>query len=242
MELSTLKELGLSEGEVKTYSAVLKIGISTINEIHEKTAIERRNIYDILNKLIKKGLISYTIEKGKRTYQCVNPARLVEGIKRKEEKLKNLEKQIPEMIKIYKNSKPKITAEIYRGKEGIKAIFEDMLNYKENYFIGGRWYVTKEMPSYWSHYDKRRIELKVKWYNLVRYELKKIKIPEERLMFVRFLPKEFSGNPSVVFIYGEKVVNVLWGGEFFAFMIESEDIAENYKRYFNYLWDNAPMT
>ncbi len=28
-----------------------------------------RNIYDILNKLIERGLVSYTIEKGKQTHQ-----------------------------------------------------------------------------------------------------------------------------------------------------------------------------
>ena len=67
MDLNQLKELGLSKGQISVYSAVLELGISSLNKIQEKTGIERRNIYDILNKLIEKGLISYTVEKGKRT-------------------------------------------------------------------------------------------------------------------------------------------------------------------------------
>ena len=34
-----------------------------------------------------------------------------------------------------------------------------MLNYKENYFIGGGWYIVKRFPYYWTKYNKRRIEL-----------------------------------------------------------------------------------
>ena len=63
MNLDNLKELGLSSGQIQVYAAVLDLGISTLNKIQEKTGIERRNIYDILNKLIEAGLISYTVEK-----------------------------------------------------------------------------------------------------------------------------------------------------------------------------------
>ena len=37
MQLELLKELGLSDGEIKVYSAILHIGISSVNKIHEKT-------------------------------------------------------------------------------------------------------------------------------------------------------------------------------------------------------------
>ena len=55
MELQELRILGLTNGEIKVYSAILHMGSSTINNIHEKTGMERRAIYDILNKLIEKG-------------------------------------------------------------------------------------------------------------------------------------------------------------------------------------------
>ena len=55
---------------------------------------------------------------------------------------------------------------------------------------------------------------------------------------LRFLPKEFSGNPTVICIYGNKVVNFLFGENIFAFLIESKDLADNYKDYYKYLSDN----
>ena len=55
----------------------------------------------------------------------------------------------------------------------------------------------------------------------------------------KFLPTEFSGNPGVIAVYGHKVVNVVYAEEFFGFVIESRELAENYKKYHKYLWDNV---
>jgi sugar-specific transcriptional regulator TrmB len=237
MKLEELKVLGLTNGEIKVYTAILNIGISTVNKIHERTGLERRAIYDIINKLIEKGLISYTVERGKRTYQCAPPNKLKEEVGKRIDQLQSFEKLIPDIEKIYQISKPEINVEIFRGKEGIKAVFEDILNYKEARFIGGGWYVIKEMPYYWPKYNKRRIELGIKFYNLIRFEVRKSKLPKDKLTFMKFLPKEFSGAPNVIFIYGNKVVNVLWGEHFFALMTEGKEIADNYRLYHKYLWD-----
>ena len=239
MEIKGLRTIGLSKGETKIYLAILNAGNSSINRIHEVAGMERRAIYDIINKLIEKGLISYTLEKGKRTYQCSNPNKLVNEIQKRIDSLKKFEKEIPSINKVYKSSKPRIMSEVYRGIEGIKAIFEDMLNYKDNYFLGGGWYIITQLSYFWPNYNKRRIEAGVKWYNLVRSEFKGKKSHNEKLMSVKYLPAEFSGSPSVIFIYGNKVVNVLWDKEFYAFMTECKEIAENHKKYHKYLWDNV---
>ena len=92
MALEFLRKIGLSDGEIKVYSSLLDLGKAPLNKIHERTGIERRNIYDILNKLIERGLISYTLEKGKKTYQCTPPSRIIDEIKRRQNNLKELEK------------------------------------------------------------------------------------------------------------------------------------------------------
>jgi sugar-specific transcriptional regulator TrmB len=238
MNTEGLKTLGLTESMIKTYLAILKTPSATINKIHEKTGLERRTIYDIINKLIEKGMITYTVEKGKKTYQSVNPNKLLEETKKIKNSLEEFENSIPDLTDLYKASKQEINAEIFRGKDGFKAIWEDMLNQKENYFIGGGWYIVEKLPNFWANYNKRRIKAGVKWYNLLRHEYKKQKFPETKLIQAKFLPEEFSGSPAVIFIYGNKVVNVLWGEDFFAFSIESKEIADNYKRYHKYLWNN----
>ena len=39
MELENLKELGLSDGQISVYSAVLELGITGLNKIQEKTEL-----------------------------------------------------------------------------------------------------------------------------------------------------------------------------------------------------------
>lgn len=241
MEPEQLKILGLTDGEVKVYFAILNMGSSTVNLIHEKTGLERRTIYDIINKLIGKGLITYTVEKKKRTYQCAPPDKIKQELNKKKQELAEFEEQLPEIEKIYKSAKPKINLEVFRGKEGIKSVSEEMLNYKKNYFLGGGFYIMDLLPHYWPQYNKRRIKLGVKRYSLVKHEYKKRKITE-KLLYLKYLPEELTGGPSVIFIYGNKIANVIWGEEIFAFVIESKEIAENYKKYFKYLWDNVAET
>ena len=239
MELQELKIFNLTNGQIKVYSAILHTGVSRINNIHEKTGLERRAIYDIINKLIEKGLVTYTIEKGKRSYRVAPINKLKEQINEKKQQIEKFENLLPNIEELYKRKKPKINLEIFRGKEGIKTIFEYMLNYKENLFIGGGYYIMDLLPDYWPQYNQRRIKKKVMWKSLGLYETKKREKPETKLMEIKYLPKEFSSSPSVVFIFGDKIANVLWGEEWFAFMIESKEIANNYKKHFKYLWKHT---
>lgn len=242
MSLEILRKIGLSEGEIKVYQAVLDLGMAPIHSIHEKTGIERRNIYDILNKLIEKGLVSYTDENKKRTFQITSPTQLIGYLEEKKKEIDNskaeIEQILPEIMSKYKSKKPGIKAEVYRGIEGVKAVFEDSLNYPITYWIGGARYLPKMYPDWFYSWTKRRAKKKVKWIYLMKHELKKEykPLPYET---VKFLPPEFSGSPTFTGIWGDRVVQVIVGSEFFAFIIESKELADSYRAYHKYLWDNV---
>lgn len=241
MNLEFLRNVGLSEGEIKVYRAILEIGFAQISEINTKVNINRRNIYDILNRLIEKGLITYTEENKKRKFHITHPNKIISFIEEKEKELENSKeltsKEIPEIMKKFDESKPKITTEIYRGIEGVKAFFEDSLNYPVTYWIGGGRYLPKNYPNFFIPWNNRRVKKKVKWIYLMRDELRSEYKPF-KLETVKFLPPEFSGAPTVIGIYGNKVAQLLLGKEMFVFVTESEELADNYKRYHKYLWDN----
>ncbi|MEX0932914.1 MAG: helix-turn-helix domain-containing protein [Candidatus Pacearchaeota archaeon] len=249
MMLENLKELGLSAGQIKVYSAVLELGISTLNKIQEKTGIERRNIYDILNKLIEAGLISYTIEKGKRTYQCTHPNKLLEEIKDKEKKLKNLESQIPAIKDLFDLSKPEIKAEVFRGTEAIKSLFDEILEYKESYWLGGNSFeeykaVPDSLQVWFGHWMNQRVEKKHVMNDLVSQGtflkgLEPNKISKHKIAYYKYcsLPKDLY-VPMVIIIFGNKVAQILWGKQSFAFVLESDKIKESFMRYFNHFWKN----
>jgi predicted transcriptional regulator len=245
MNLHALKELDLSDGQVRVYSAILELGISTINRIQEKTGIERRNIYDILNKLIEKGFVSYTVEKGKRTYQSVHPNKIKEEIQRKQTGLSALEKELPEMVSLFNISKPDIRAEIFRGNEAIKALLTEALEHKQSYWIGGNSGVeSTPLKNWFGHWMQKRVEKKHIMYDLVDYGtflsgLKPHDIKKHKKEHYKYcaLPRELK-SPMVIIIFGNKVAQVLWKEQSFAFVLESKEIKESFMKYFHYFWKN----
>src|SRR3989338_1950444 len=247
MDLTGLKELGWSEGEVRVYAAVLESGIGSLNKIQEKTGIERRNIYDILNKLIEKGFVSYTLEKGKKTYQCIHPGKIREEIRRRTTALRKLEEKIPEVEDLFAAHKPSIRAEVYRGNEGIKALLEEGLEYGESYWMGGNSFedyqaVPKGLQIWWENWMKRRAQAKHLMHALVSYgtHLKGLKpgdVEEQKKQCYKYcaLPKGLN-TPMVLIVFGDRVAQVLWSAQSFAFVLESEKMRDSYLKYFKYFW------
>ena len=242
MNLEVLRRIGLSEGEVKVYGALLEIGITSINNIHEKVCIDRRNIYDILNKLIERGLVSYSEENGKRVFRITNPDKILSYIEEKKANLEEVKGEVSKVIPLiqeaFKSQKQELFSEIFRGAEGIKAVWEDMLNYKEVRWLGSGYYVPDKFPAFFKQWNKRRAENKILTIHLFREDKKEV-VSKKLFPHSRFLPSEFNGNPTVTVIFGNKVAQFLFGENLFAFVIESKELAENYRGYHRYLWDKV---
>lgn len=57
--IEALNKFGLSEKEAKAYICCLELGDSLASEISSKSNLPRTLVYDILERLIDLGLISY---------------------------------------------------------------------------------------------------------------------------------------------------------------------------------------
>ena len=62
METSLLREIGLTDNEIRIYIELLKQGEALASELANRTKVNRTLTYQILNKLIEWGLISYVIK------------------------------------------------------------------------------------------------------------------------------------------------------------------------------------
>lgn len=248
MNLEILRKMGLSEGEVKVYKALLELGATSINNIHEKVGVDRRNIYDILNKLIERGLVSYFDEDGKRVFRISSPDKLVSYIEEKKSELEGVKKEInsvlPEIKQVFNSKKEELKAEIFRGVEGMKAVWDDLINYNEIHWIGSGLYVPLRFPAFWDDWNKRRMKKKVGSYHLFRDDKREaVKnrkgFDKNSITDWKFLPPEFSGNPTVTVVYGSKVAQMILGENINVFVIQNKELAENYRLYHKYLWDNV---
>ena len=164
MNTKVLKDVGLTETEIKIYIALLSLGATSAGKIVEETGVYRKNLYDALNKLIEKGLVTYVIENKIKFFQAKSPDNLItyldEQKSKVDEKKQEIEKLIPELKSKFTSPTPEIVAEIYRGIEGIKTILKECLNHKEVLFIGATGDVQDRLPYFWPQYNKKREKLK----------------------------------------------------------------------------------
>jgi sugar-specific transcriptional regulator TrmB len=233
MNTDILRKIGLTDTEVKIYLELLSLGATSAGKIVERTGIYRKNLYDALNKLIERGLVSYVIENKIKFFQAKKPDNLLRYL---DEKKEELEEILPELNAKSKSQTPEIESEIYRGVEGIKTILKDCLNYKEILMIGATGDVENRLPYFWPQYNKKREKLKCKWKLLLVHEAKDKPITKSRFYEYKVLPKILSGL-NVIYIYGEYVANILWLEKPLAFVTKHKTLANNYKKYFNYLWE-----
>jgi len=240
-----LKDLGLSLNESKVYEALLQAGESSVQKISLKSKVHRRNVYDSLSKLMEKGLASEVFIKGEKHFKAINPRRLLELLKEKEEKVN---KFLPEMQAKYEAVEEKEEAYVYRGVEGFKNYLNDILKTKETvYFIGAKaFWLDPRLKHYLPRFERERKRLGIKFVHLFDYEVKQEK--PEILDIVgkpyRFLPKGYS-SPTAVDIFGPYVVTFVGvkPGELdedpVQFVMKSRRLADGYRKFFQFMWDNC---
>ncbi len=240
-----LQKTGLSLNEARVYEALLHLGEVNVNKISVKSKVHRRNVYDSLNKLIEKGLASETFVKGERRFKAINPERLKEIIKEKESALDTL---LPEMKKLYKFVEPDAEAYFFQGVEGFKNYLQLILEQKQTvYFIGAKaFWLDPRLKHYLRHFDEERKKRGIEFMHLFDYEVKEKK--PEILKLVgkpyKFLPKEYS-SATAVDIFGDYVVTFVGvkPGELYEeplqFILKSKLLADGYRKFFQFMWDNC---
>lgn len=130
-EAELMQALGLSEQEVAVYLAALELGESNIQEISRKSGVKRTSIYNFIDVLKERQLLS-EIKKGKRRlYSAVSPHHLVDEQK---SKVTSMERLIPQLLAIQNNVKNKPRVSFYQGLEGIKEIYRMTLRDKQTIY------------------------------------------------------------------------------------------------------------
>jgi len=230
-----IETFGLTKLESKIYLTLLDLGPSLAGLITRKSGIHRRNVYDALERLIQKGLVGYIVKNNRKYFEASNPDSLIELLKEKEESIRNI---LPQLKSKYEQTFEKSETLFFKGKNGLKTVFEDQLSLKKEILVIGASSLAREILKYYFHwFDKRRVEKKIKIkliYNESAKKERKIKLAE-----IRYLPKDYH-NPAAMNVYGDRVAIIHWSKENpFVILIKDKDIADGYRNYFNLMWSIA---
>ncbi len=229
-----LQSLGLTKGEARVYLALLKKGSALAGRVTKETGIHRRTVYDALERLIEKGMVSYIIVNNKRYFEAINPERLVDIFKEKEETFMHA---LEELKSFYKSTKEKKETLFFRGKQSLKSVFDDQLKEgKEIWMIGKCPPANEILKFYFPRYNAKRIKNNIKLKILYDEETKKQNIKDTPLTEIRFIESP-NPSPMYTYIYGNNVSIVIWSHDPIAILIRQKEIAEGFRNYFNLLWN-----
>lgn len=231
--IKTLEHIGLEEKEAKTYIALLTLGETTATRIAEKAMLDRTLMYQLLNKLIEKGLASYVIKNNVKYFLAAEPQILLEDLEQKKSELKEA---IPLLNKQRQSQEEETKVEVYKGRKGIYTIIRMIVTENTPYYaIGG-------LQQAYSEFEAENLA--------VMRQLEKKNIQGKMIVRTkddfhigtnedyRYVPETMIASTTTM-ILGNKVITFVWSKPYHAILIENEEVARSNKSTFDYLWSIA---
>lgn len=238
--MEPLKELGFTEAESKVYLALLELGSSSAGAIISKSGLQSSVVYNCMGTLMQKGMVTYSSKKKTRIFSAVNPKHL-EGILNEKERI--VLDAIPILAKMSNASGNAHTVSIFEGRKAAITIFNDILytlKKNEEHLVIGISENDSGLGDFVKRWEDKRVRNGIRKRVLIAGDAK-IWLDyyrKQKFTDTRVLPNLFKVNLTIN-IYGPKTVLVLWGKYPIYVMVESIDIANNFRRYFELLWSSS---
>lgn len=235
MNAKDLHSLGFSENEAKIYLALLQYGSLLAGALSKKTQINRRTTYDTLERMMEKGVVSFTLAAERRVFNAVPPKIILTKLREMEEQAQKI---IPELEQLYAEHPKEEEIQIYRGRKGIRSILNQILSVKEYVSFGSNERFPEIMGHDFLQFQKKKTQLKIKSRTLMSIVMKGNPLLQTATTEFRYLPKQIA-HPTSTFIYDNIVAIVMWTDTPIAITIESKELARTYLHYFNTLWKTS---
>lgn len=235
-----LHSLGLADSEIKTYLTALESGASTVLELTKLSGLSRQATYTAIESLTKRGLMSSMMHGKKRYYSAEHPARLLDYARRHENEMKEhiqeLERSLPELELAIGGEKP--TIKTYEGKEGIRAIIDDIKQsnaraIEEISDLDAMYTIIR--PDDLVPMRKQLRDVGTRVTGLYAGKLTPKTITSERFI----LSKDLSGFQANITVYGSKIALVTFAGKIHSVIVDNEAIAKAFHILFSLAKESA---
>lgn len=244
-----LARSGLNDSEAVVYEVLIKNGQTGILPLQKLIpSLSRTNLYNVLNSLTDKGLVSKTDAKKKLEYRPNDPFQLKVYLNDQERELSQAQKMIdsviPGLSELYKNTTEKPVVRFYEGRPGIKAVMDDSLTANTEIL---EYIDPKDVDKYINdankNYVKNRIKLRIHKKLLVpdnSFNRDRYKSSNDVLTEIRYLGYDFPAFDTVMQIYGNKIsYMIIRPTTAVGIIIEDKFIATMHQALFEHNWASA---
>ncbi len=252
MNSSVLSDMGLTDSEIKVYKALLELGDSTRGDIVNTSQISGSKVYEILERLQEKGLVSVYSQNNIKHFKPANPKQLIIYLEQKQQKLHTLSLQthqlLPQLLALYESSNEEQEVELYTGLKGLDIIFREQVDTLKRgetcYVIGGtKGSDESDVQTFFEKVHVMRQEKGIRTKMLfnkiqkntteTRYSNKKFPLTQTRYID--------HCSPVAINIYANQTSIIIFGKKISTVRITSTDVAKSFTEYFTLLWKTATV-
>ena len=249
MEVQPLRDLGLTDGEIRVYTALISLGETTSGPLVEEAGVSLSKVYPILDRLAKKGLASHVMKKNTKHFRAADPSRLLVYLQEKQELLHQQESELNSVIKeLEVRSESALTAQtvqVFDGLRGIQTARERTLKIMnagdEMWIVGIARSPYDRLTPYFSEYHHRRYKKGIRCnylYNDCAREPFGKASESYPLSEVRYMPEGMMTHAWME-IYADTITIGINYRKSFSIVIQNQDVADSFKVYARLLWSIA---
>jgi len=241
-----LTGFGLTKNEAKLYLALLRLGECKVSMLVKEARFRSGKIYEVLDSLAAKGLISYTVQNNVKHYFAHDPGRLQDYIGEKKRKLESEEalfrKNLHELRKIHSAKKDSCDVRVYDSVEGVRsALFMFMDKLQRNSTI--RIYGANDDPKrdivlLWRKYDDICKQKNVKTRVIMRDISKKGRAKRRSAKGLKSYRYQ-KGTDLSNFMVSQDTLLLFNFNRPDCIYINNHTHAEQFTDLFNFLWKNS---
>ena len=249
MDLLDLQKIGLTEREIRVYSALLDLGESTRTQLAKTSGISPSKIYDVANRLLEKGIIASVKKNGVKHFSAANPEKIREYIESKQKEIEK-EKEIvnellPVLIGKYTKTEEETDVEVFYGWEGMKTAYSDIIRKLHpgdfNYIFGAsKGFNSKQADIFFSQYylekKQKGFGTKIICNESLRNNEKRTAIFKDSPNQIRFLNQDTFAEIN---LYKSTVLIIMLLKSPLVIRIRKEEAANSFKQFFDTLWNMA---
>jgi sugar-specific transcriptional regulator TrmB len=234
----SLMNSGLSKIEVDTYIIILTNGPISAGRVAKLTHNYRANVYQAIERLKSKGIISETQGKKSKLFEALSPNHILNDFDKKKSALERI---IPILNQMKTTSIATTSMRIIEGVNGWKHLLDEFIEIGEERVVYGIPKEVEMLSDFFKQYHKKRAQKKIWLRHLFNYEARERINITNKLPYTqsKYLPKEFD-QPVSTSICGPLVaLTVYQGKHIVTILIENQIIADAYRKYFEYLWKKS---
>jgi len=245
----SLKKIGLKNMEIKTYIALLELKEAQTGLICKKTNIASSNIYQIIESLIKKGLVSYKLKNNIKIFMPSNPESLNQIFKEKQEELEKEKERIQKAISNLKKIELEKNAvedyKYFEGYAGIKSMLIEVINNLEENETYKSHFAEKEnykrLLSFWDELSEQVIIKKIKTKLIIPINDKKrgqeLKKRFKSLTQIKY--KKIKNEANFTVTNNMLITYSIKAKPPKAFLIKDKTFAKSFESLFDDIWENT---